>query len=364
MTAWLAEPLPTAGVTANRRVLVTDDGGGQSRSAIAAVRALSDSSYEPAVAASSPGSLAAASRRTRRVITVPPPDGPGYASAIRSALGEGGYLAALPSSDAALLALGAPVGHLLDKTALATSAEAAGFRPLASRCYPSADALMAHAGLLDYPLVVKPVFSRFPARKAAGPPDISNLPQGAGPLLVQPWIEDPIRAVAGVVWGGALVAVAHQRYLRTWPPECGTSSAAETVAPDLEVEEKLLTLLVGYTGIFQAQFAGDFLLDLNPRVYGSLPLAVASGVNLPAILCGLLRGETAALRRARPGVAYRWLEGDLRHIIVGVRSRRLSVAAAASALRPRSHTAHSVFSLRDPGPQLARLRHILASAGR
>ena len=348
-------------MTPSRRVLVTDDGGGQARSAVAAVRALAQAGYEPAVAASGSGSLAAASRHTRRVVAVPPPDDGEYASTIRSFVLDGGYLATFPSSDAALLALGAPVEQLLDKLALATQSEAAGFGALQSRSYRSAEALLLHAQQLDYPVVVKPIFSRFPARRAAEPSDLCQLPLGSGPLLVQPWIDDPMRAVAGVVWDGDLVAVVHQRYLRTWPPDCGTAAAAETVAPDLEVEGRLLTLLAGYSGIFQAQFAGDFLLDLNPRVYGSLPLAVASGVNLPAILCALLRGEVVERRRARPGVAYRWLEGDLRHILAGVRAGRLSVAGAASALRPRRHTAHSVFSATDPGPQLARIGHILAS---
>jgi hypothetical protein len=359
VTTSLADLLPGARVTASRRVLVTDDGGGHARSAVAAVRALAQAGYEPTVAASGSGSLAAASRHTRRVIAVPPPDRADYARIIHSFVLDGGYLATFPSSDAAVLALGAPVEQLLDKSALATRSEAAGFGALRSRSYPSAEALLAHAGQLDYPVVVKPIFSHFPARRATDSSDVYHLPLGTGPLLVQPWIDDPMRAVAGVVWDGDLVAVVHQRYLRTWPPDCGTAAAAETVAPDLEVEGRLLTLLAGYTGIFQAQLAGDFLLDLNPRVYGSLPLAVASGVNLPAILCALLRGEMVEQRRAQPGVAYRWLEGDLRHILAGVRAGRLSVAAAASAVRPRRRTAHSVFSVTDPGPQLARIGHIL-----
>ena len=46
-----------------------------------------------------------------------------------------------------------------------------------------------------------------------------------GPVLVQPYLTAGIRAVAGVAWHGRLAAAVHQRYLRSWPPACGTSSA-------------------------------------------------------------------------------------------------------------------------------------------
>ena len=154
-------------------------------------------------------------------------------------------------------------------------------------------------------------------------------------------------------------AVAHQRYLRTWPPDCGTASAAETVEPDLELEAAVLRLLDGFEGVFQAQLAGPYLLDLNPRVYGSLPLAVEAGANLPAVYCDLLRGVERDVVRARPGVFYRWIEGDLRHLFAGVRDGSLGLGAAVRALLPRRGAAHSTESLSDPLPAIARLRYAM-----
>jgi hypothetical protein len=155
----------------------------------------------------------------------------------------------------------------------------------------------------------------------------------------------------------------HQRYLRLWPPEAGMSSAAETVEPDIASEEAVVRLLAHYEGVFQAQFAGPYLLDINPRVYGSFPLAVKAGANLVGIYCDLLRGLEASLVRARPNVFYRWLDGDLRNVRWAVKNGRMSLIDAARALRPRPGAAHSVESLTDPGPILARLMARLRGGG-
>jgi len=91
-------------------------------------------------------------------------------------------------------------------------------------------------------------------------------------------------------------------------------------------------------------------------VYGSLPLAVAAGANLPAIACRAAAGEHGSdIVRARPGVCYRWLEGDFRRVLHDVRHGSLTLRAAGRALWPRRGTAHSVESVRDPGPGLVRL---------
>jgi len=125
--------------------------------------------------------------------------------------------------------------------------------------------------------------------------------------------------------------------------------------PDTELESRVLDVLGDYQGIFQVQLIGAHLLDINPRVYGSLPLAVASGANLPAVYCDLLGGrKLEAPKRAEPGVRYRWTEGDARALAGGVRAHDLSMAEAVRALRPRRRTAHSLEDVRDLKPLLLR----------
>jgi predicted ATP-grasp superfamily ATP-dependent carboligase len=343
------------------RVLVTDGGSGQGRSALAAVRALAAAGYRPAVTVSGPRrwSLAGSSRYAAGTVVVPPVDTGDYAAAVRDELASREYRTILPASDAALVALELPGAALVDKRDVARRAAAAGLGTVPTSEYASGDALIDAAGALPYPVVVKPAVSRFPAVYASGRSDVSALAGRPGPLLVQPFVREPLRAVAGVVQRGRLVAVVHQVALRTWPVPCGTSSAAVTVPPDHDLEAQIVELLGDYDGIFQVQLAGTNLLDLNPRVYGSLPLAVAAGVNLAAVACQVAQGEPVPFRRAREGSRYRWLEGDLRHLAGGLRHGRLSLRQVVGALRPRPGTAHSVESIVDPGPLVARGRYAL-----
>jgi predicted ATP-grasp superfamily ATP-dependent carboligase len=336
-------------------VLITDGGDGQARSSLAAVRALAVAGYRPAVTVSGASSLAASSRYCARRVVVPPVSDPGYAASVRVEVAARPYLAVLPASDAALLALDAPVRHLVDKAQLVERAGQTGLPVPPTRMFSTADELLS-ADDLKFPAIVKPAISMYPARLIRSRRQLEGAAQRTGPFVVQPYLSEKLRAAAGVLWDGRLVALVHQRYLRTWPGECGTACAAETVGADPDLEARLLRLLDGYQGIFQAQLAGDCLLDLNPRVYGSLPLAVAAGANLPALYCDLLAGRQVRPVRARPGVFYRWVEGDLRHAAWAVRARRVGLGSALLALRPRRHTAHSTESLSDPMPMIVRLR--------
>lgn len=179
------------------------------------------------------------------------------------------------------------------------------------------------------------------------------------PLLLQPRCDAEVTAVSGVVHDGVLRAAVAQRSVRLWPARAGTTSWGVTVEPDAMRLEALSAIMHDHEGVFQAQFVGPYLIDINPRVYGSLPLAVAAGVNLPAIYCALLQGRSVPWTVGRAGVRYRWLEGDVRHVLAAVRGGAMSWQAAAAAARPRRGTAHSVLQWSDLGPQLLRMRFVV-----
>jgi predicted ATP-grasp superfamily ATP-dependent carboligase len=360
--AWFVDPGGRYGCSvATQWVLVTDGGDTQSRSSLAAVRALGVAGYRCAVTVSGRPSLAAISRYCARRVPVPGVTESGFAEAIRGELSRRPYLTVISATDATLLALDAPVRHLVDKIELAKAATNAGLSVPPTRVFNSITPLLA-ADDLDLPAVLKPPISNpfKPARLIKTREDLASIDPEDGPFLVQPFLDGGLRACAGVMWEGQLVAAVHQRYVRTWPPDCGTASSAVSVAPDEDLEGRLIRLLDGYQGIFQAQLAGEHLLDLNPRVYGSLPLAVAAGANLPAIYCDLLSGKEMRKVRARPAVFYRWLEGDLRHLAWAVRHGEMPLGSALLNLRPHRGTAHSTESVRDPMPMGARLRHAVA----
>lgn len=347
-------------------ILVTDHGYSQSRTALATVRALAAEGFRPAMTVAAPWTLAAASRYCARRVTVPTGNGPSYAAAVGEELAARPYICVLPTSDAALLALGAPGAQFVDKLSLDRLGRRAGFAAVPTRSFASVDELLAATSQLEYPAVIKPVMPYFRPFRVERSEDLLHRLPSSVPFLVQPFLRDPLRAVAGVVRGGQLVAAVHQRYLRIWPLDCGGAAAAMTVSPDLELEERVLRLLAGYDGIFMVQLAGPYLLDLNARPYGSLPLAVAAGANLAAIHCRLLLGEEppAATIRARPSVRYRWLEGDARSLAAELRRGGIGLRMALQALLPRPGTAPSTETWRDPAPALVRLLYAFARFAR
>jgi hypothetical protein len=345
-------------------VLLTDGTSGQNRSTLAAVRALRMAGYDAAVTVSEPPSRAAASRFCGRVVPVPGVDDPSYADAVRADIEAHEYVAVLPSSDAAMFALGCPGRHLLDKTTLVDLAAAAGLKTPPGRTFEDAKSLRAAADDVGFPCVVKPVLrtGRRPlsARRFDSARDLRQGADLPGRLLVQPHVADEMHAVAGVIWRGELKVAVHQRHVRLWPPQCGDACYAITTVPDPALEEGLRILLADFDGIFQAEFAGQFLLDLNPRVYGSLPLAVSAGANLVGAFCDLLRRADVGSIRARPGVEYHWWEGDLRHVGTRLRAGDVGPGEALRALRLKTAIAGADLAGWDPKPSLVRLRHVAA----
>jgi hypothetical protein len=352
-----SHPELTQSVSENKDVLITDDFFGQAgRGPLAAVRGLGVAGYRPSVAFSSATALAAASRHCVKRIRVPPAESDGFAHALREELERNAYLAVFPGSDVGLVALGGTHLRLLDKGVLAEAGAAAGIAVPPSRVFNSPEELLEEAKHFDFPVVIKPTRSH-DSRTARSADDLVWWVGRNEPLLMQPYLTDQLRAIAGVIWRGRLVAAVHQRHLRTWNADPGgPASAAETVEPDLELEKKMVRLLSDYDGIFMAELRGDYLLDLNLRIYASLALAIRAGANLPKIYCDLLRGESVDFIRARPGVFYRWLDGDVRCVIWAAYRRRLTPREAVKALMPRRGAAHGgPESLTDPRPMLARM---------
>ncbi len=335
-------------------------GPDQSRAAVVAVRGLAAAGYRAAVTVSGKASLAAASRYCLRRVAVPSADvdPAGYAAAVRAELASHNYLTVLPASDIAAIALERPESRFMDKLYTAQQATLAGLMIPPSRVFDSYAALRAAESELTYPVIVKPAVKRFLAERADRPEQLARVADLPGRLIVQPFLNDPLHGLLGLTWRGRLVAAVHFRYLRIWPFPAGTVAAAETVTPDYRLEERFGRLLAEHDGLFHADLAGPYLLDLNPRIHATLALAAASGVDLLADYCALLEDRAPEAVRGRPGVFYRWMEGDLRSLIRGVREGRISLPTALLAARPRRRTAHGLESLRDPGPFLERFRFL------
>lgn len=361
------------------RVLVTGDGY---YATLAAVRGLRAGGYEPWLATTTDRSLAARSRAIAGGRRVPDPaDGvERFVAALAALAAEIGAAAVLPGTEGSLAALAgrtlgdavvaAPEPEALaratDKEALRELARAAGLRapdgvPVALPGPPPEGA--------TFPAVLKPARSTVHAgERTVDLPRARRVDDGRelaatlgelppGDYLVQPFLEGPLGALAGVARDGVPVCAVQQVARRIEPPGAGASAFAESVEVDGDLLERAGAVLagLGWTGLWELQFVatpdGPALIDFNPRFYGSLALAIASGANLPAIWVDLLLGRPPRVGRYRPGRRYRAEGREARLLAATLRERRLREAAAI--LTPRRRVAHAVFSWRDPGPALA-----------
>jgi predicted ATP-grasp superfamily ATP-dependent carboligase len=366
------------------RVLVS---GGEYVGVLAAVRGLAAAGYEPWTTVSGRRSYARLSRDVAGTVTTPDPslDPDGFVAATAVAAHRLGAAVVLPGTEAALLALAARPGTFpetvavgvcpeeavrtaTDKTQLEELARAAGLEVPPGRLM-SADDL----GAVELPVVVKPLRSELAAsdgtlrhaiaRRCDTLDDLERaldaFPGRRG--IVQRYLNGFVYAVAGVFWEGEVIGAVHQAARRTWPVDCGVISYAQSVDRDHELERALATLLtkVGWRGLFQVQFlecdGRRYLIDLNPRIYGSLALAGVVGQNLTAMWADALLGRTMSRGSYAAGVRYRAEELDFRAI---------ATLAARGHLRsllgilPRRRTVHAVVSRRDPLPLLVSLRAV------
>jgi predicted ATP-grasp superfamily ATP-dependent carboligase len=370
------------------RVLVPDD---DFTAVLAAVRALRNGGYEPWLAMSVPSAYAARSRDTAGTVPIPDagPDPEGFVAALAEAAARIGVAAVLPGTETTLTALagreadfpdgvvlGVPprevVDRAVDKSLLSELSTQAGLK-VPETCVVDSSGVDGIA----YPAVVKPVTSSVRVddgtlqlgwvKKIDSATDLRAALDGmpGESVLVQPFLDGALSAACGVFWDGRIVCVEHQVARRIWPPTIGVSSYAETVPRDRELEERIAALLaaIGWHGIFELQFIrrpdGDYVIDLNTRFYGSLALAVGSGLNLPAIWVDLLLGREPRVGEYRVGVRYRSEQRDARAILHGFRSGRR--AEALRACLPRPNTVHGIFSARDPLPFVCRVTGLKAS---
>jgi predicted ATP-grasp superfamily ATP-dependent carboligase len=351
------------------RVLVVDGSTGQSHTALGAVRALAAAGHQVDLAHAGRWAMAARSRFVARRHRVPDADEPGFADAVRALLDSGHYGACFPTSDAALVALEWPGAHLVDKRVLQQRSEDADHPRPEGREFASGPELVRYAHELPFPVAVKAA-----AKAGEGAPsvwradsavDLHPAADVTAPVFAEEWLEGEQSAVCGVVQDGQLLAVVHQRYLRTWPVEVGNACAAVTTEPDLALEQRVVETLRGYDGIFQAEVIAGRLHDVNPRVYGSVVLAAHAGANLPDVAARLAAGEPLPDEtvRARSGVRHRWVEGDLRHLAATWRSKDRTLREVVRALRPVRGTVHPDLLWSDPGPTLSRLRYAARRSG-
>jgi predicted ATP-grasp superfamily ATP-dependent carboligase len=236
----------------------------------------------------------------------------------------------------------------------------------------SPDAIRAAAERLGYPVVIKPLTSRiqgdtggvrqYAVTYALDPAGLERTLEGIGDVgvLVQRFWHGEGQGVELLLDHGRPVAAFQHRRLREVPVTGGASSLRESMPLDPALFQHAARLLgaLAFHGLAMVEFRvgpdGPGLMEINGRVWGSIPLAVAAGMDFPARLVDLYT-HGAVSERAAPtavatdyttGVRARNLELDLVWIgSVLWGSRRSSIVAWP----PRRAALGAIADLVDPG---------------
>lgn len=180
-----------------------------------------------------------------------------------------------------------------------------------------------------------------------------------GQPLIQEFVpNDGERGIYAVYdFGSNLRAATVQERVRSNPPEGGASTLRRTVAdPDLLARASDLLSALGWQGPAMVEYRIDArdgepkIMEINPRLWGSLALSVAAGVDVPYLLYQLgTEGRCDGVPTYRVGVyARRWL-GELGYVF----NHSEKGTAVGEVLRPPDGPcSFDVLSLDDPLPAI------------
>jgi len=224
---------------------------------------------------------------------------------------------------------------------------------------------------VQMPVVVKPIRSSgsrglFLLREGP-PPSFTGAFEKYGPLIMQELI--PSMEALGVSClvnnGEILASFTHRRVLQ-FPESGGPSIVRESTRND-EAERSAHMFLesINWNGVAMVEFLVDahsghpVLIEVNPRFWGSLPLAIRCGVDFPKLLCGLYRNEVTPCQSTYPlGIrCVNLLPFGIASILAGGFASK-SVSLLRHSLRARCF---DVESFHDPIPTLGAMLSIAHS---
>lgn len=190
---------------------------------------------------------------------------------------------------------------------------------------------------LSFPVVLKPQKEspgRSPIRYAKNLQELksilsqraaSSLFSEVEPLLVQEFIPGYGCGFFATYQNGVCKRVFMHRRVREYPATGGISSCAESFYdPKLELYGRRMLDALDWHGVAMVEFRCDSrdgeykLMEVNPKFWGSLDLALAAGADFPGDVCQIAFGKTLTFtNRYRCGLRFQWPlsgYGDLFHL--------------------------------------------------
>jgi predicted ATP-grasp superfamily ATP-dependent carboligase len=185
---------------------------------------------------------------------------------------------------------------------------------------------------LPYPVIIKP-------RASSGSRGIARAPTPA--ILREEWrrinasfqqpLVQQLIPEGGEAYGISMLfnqrheprAMFSHRRIREYPRSGGPSTLREAVSlPELEAQTTSLLQSLRWFGVAMVEYKTDprtqtpYLLEINPRFWGSIALAIHAGVDFPAMLYRLLtEGDIEPVFNYEIGARCRWLIGDFLHFL-------------------------------------------------
>lgn len=157
-------------------------------------------------------------------------------------------------------------------------------------------------------------------------------------------------------------AVFCHRRIREYPVDGGPSTLCESINEPSVIEYGMRILEeLGWYGLAMVEFKMDqrtnkpVLMEINPRIWGSMPLAVFSGVDFPFLLYRMAaEGDIEPVTSFREGVKMRFLLTDVLSAAGYARKEKNMVRIGDFARDLFDfNIKEGIFSLGDPGPGLA-----------
>ncbi len=384
---------------------------GETRAALACVRSLGRKEEKIVVAAESFGSLASFSRFTSTSVISPPPAAgvDKFINWLNSFLRNNpGCKLIIPCSDWSVLAC-ASWRERLSRTELNDESSDFAEKPsiaiptleqikvvhdkleFAQRCRlqnfdtPATRLLTAtEAHEIPLPAVVKARFSasennskKVSVKYLKNKTALIRLAHDTPPdtLVVQTQLQGTAYGVSALFWNGRFVSDFCHRRLLEKPPSGGVSALAEAVAQqDTPGHEACIALLrsLKWHGLAMVEIKCDadqkpYLLEINPRPWGTIQLAISAGRDFPGMILQLCSAKTGEkiddlikeikrLPNYNTKVRLRWTLGTLDHALIRLKNE--GIKGACSCLFKNSLLLHSqthqtisdTFSPSDPGP--------------
>ncbi len=179
-----------------------------------------------------------------------------------------------------------------------------------------------------YPLIIKPVNSS----GSRGMKKVKNysellthykkVSKNFTEFLVQQCIVGYGAGVGLLAKDGELLLSYEYKRLREFPVSGGPSTLRETIDfPELKNATEKLMKSLKWSGLVMVEFKVDnnnqaWLLEINPRTWGSIELASVAGLNFANAYAQLSVGEAVEPKKAAIGKRCRWLiPGDIAHFV-------------------------------------------------